>query len=138
MGFGVIAMFVITFAAGIATGMGLFAAADEYAGTTNAAFAEHSNIVWKEAHSDIEIVRIVGNETYVKNKGSIALNSNYTSLVIDDAWVPSSSFSISALGYLKDGKETKIVRGAYFHDGKNSLFLSPHSRKYPKVWYFSS
>lgn len=124
MGFGIIAMFVISFTAGIAAGMGLFAAASEYASTTNAALAEHSSMIWKEAHSDIEIVRVVGNEIYVKNRGSTALDPNYTSLVIDDRWVASSSFSISALGYLKSGFETKIVRGAHFNKAKNTLFLS--------------
>lgn len=128
MGFGIIAMFVISFTAGIAAGFGLFAAADEYLSTTDAAFAEHSNVVWKEAHSDIEIVRIVGNETYVKNKGSIALDPNYISLVVDDAWVPRGSFSISDLGYLKSGFETKIVRAAYFSKGKNTLFLSTRNQ----------
>lgn len=114
MGVAILAAYAVLFAGGVAAGASIFAASLDYEAAYESAAASFGERMLREAQSSIEIAYVQGSKIYVKNAGSLVLDPNYVYLVLDEAWQPSSSYSISGLGYIATAQQTKLVKAAVY------------------------
>ncbi len=128
MGLSTIAAFALVLVSGIAAGAQVAAALSDYASAVGSASKEKQEMMLRDLHTRIEIVNVTysGGKTriYAENRGSTTLDPDKIALVVDGAWLPSTSFQIGGLGYFADSTsmKTKLVKGAFYNSsGKVTL-----------------
>ena len=125
LGFSTAAAFLIIFMAGITAAVELLSAGESYLTTLAENIKEQSKRDLEVLSTSIEIVNVTesGGNTliYVENTGSTTLDPDYLFLVVDDVWLESNEYAVSALGYFKVSyvNRTYLVKGAYHDSSAN-------------------